>query len=146
MEETDAQPGEAGTDGDGADEQKKETKSSHGGSRHHGKTDTFLAFYMFDVTVVNQLAQENHDQKLVAGLIYIDNYDEIFESLEEVRHSLLVALVDRKINKYMANVDAIVKSLEKDKYMFVMPQKYLDQLKENKFACLLYTSDAADEL
>ena len=36
----------------------------------------------------------------------------------------------------MANVDAIVKSLEKDKYMFVMPQKYLDQLKENKFALL----------
>lgn len=30
MEETDAQPGEAGTDGDGADEQKKETKASHG--------------------------------------------------------------------------------------------------------------------
>ena len=51
---------------------------------------------MFDVTMVNQLAQENHDQKLVAGLIYIDNYDEIFESLEEVRHSLLVALVDRR--------------------------------------------------
>ncbi len=107
---------------------------SHG--KKHSKTDTFLAFYMFDVTVVNQLTQENHDQKLVAGLIYIDNYDEIFESLEEVRHSLLVALVDRKINKYMANVDAIVKSLEKDKYMFVMPQKYLDQLKENKFALL----------
>lgn len=105
------------------------------GASHH-KTDTFLAFYMFDVTVVNRLTQENHDQKLVAGLIYIDNYDEIFESLEEVRHSLLVALVDRKINKYMANVDAIVKSLEKDKYMFVMPQKYLDQLKENKFALL----------
>lgn len=104
--------------------------------KKHGKTDTFLAFYMFDVTTVNQLTQENHDQKLVAGLIYIDNYDEIFESLEEVRHSLLVALVDRKINKYMANVDAIVKSLEKDKYMFVMPQKYLDQLKENKFALL----------
>lgn len=106
------------------------------GSKHHGRTDTFLAFYMFDITVVNRLTQENHDQKLVAGLIYIDNYDEIFESLEEVRHSLLVALVDRKINKYMANVDAIVKSLEKDKYMFVMPQKYLDQLKENKFALL----------
>lgn len=109
--------------------------SAHG-LRHHGKTDTFLAFYMFDTTVVKQLTQENHDQKLVAGLIYIDNYDEIFESLEEVRHSLLVALVDRKINKYMANVDAIVKNLEKDKYMFVMPQKYLDQLRENKFALL----------
>ena len=117
------------------DEKNADKPVAHG-SKHHGRTDTFLAFYMFDITVVNRLTQENHDQKLVAGLIYIDNYDEIFESLEEVRHSLLVALVDRKINKYMANVDAIVKSLEKDKYMFVMPQKYLDQLKENKFALL----------
>lgn len=117
------------------DEKNADKPVAHG-SKHHGRTDTFLAFYMFDITIVNRLTQENHDQKLVAGLIYIDNYDEIFESLEEVRHSLLVALVDRKINKYMANVDAIVKSLEKDKYMFVMPQKYLDQLKENKFALL----------
>ena len=27
-------------------------------------------------------------QKLVAGLIYIDNYDEVMESVEEVRQSL----------------------------------------------------------
>ena len=127
------EPSEQAADISTADDRGKDAPHS---GKHHGKTDTFLAFYMFDITVINQLTQENHDQKLVAGLIYIDNYDEIFESLEEVRHSLLVALVDRKINKYMANVDAIVKSLEKDKYMFVMPQKYLDQLKENKFALL----------
>jgi c-di-AMP phosphodiesterase-like protein len=98
--------------------------------------ETFVAMYLFDVTERNRLAKENEEQKLVAGLIYIDNYDEIFDDLEEVRHSLLIALVDRKINKYMANVDAIVKSLEKDKYMFVMPRKYLPQLQENKFALL----------
>lgn len=135
LEEIDAASEKSGVeDGAKADDGSKSVSARN--ARHHGKTDTFLAFYMFDITVVNQLTQENHDQKLVAGLIYIDNYDEIFESLEEVRHSLLVALVDRKINKYMANVDAIVKNLEKDKYMFVMPQKYLDQLKENKFALL----------
>lgn len=88
------------------------------------------------MTEQNKLAKENEEQKLVTGLIYIDNYDEIFDDLEEVRHSLLVALVDRKINKYMANVDAIVRSFEKDKYMFVMPKKYLPQLQENKFALL----------
>lgn len=101
-----------------------------------GTDEGFVALYLFDMTEMNKLERENQEQKLVAGLIYIDNYDEIFDDLEEVRHSLLVALVDRKINKYMANVDAIVKSLEKDKYMFVMPQKYLPQLQENKFALL----------
>lgn len=98
--------------------------------------ESLVALYLYDMTELNRLKRENQEQKLVAGLIYIDNYDEIFDDLEEVRHSLLVALVDRKINKYMANVDAIVKSLEKDKYMFVMPYKYLPQLQENKFALL----------
>ena len=112
--------------------QEKKTKKQ---KKHTGVTN-FTAMYLFDMTERNKLAKENEEQKLVTGLIYIDNYDEIFDDLEEVRHSLLVALVDRKINKYMANVDAIVRSFEKDKYMFVMPKKYLPQLQENKFALL----------
>ena len=52
---------------------------------------------------------QNEEQKLVAGLIYIDNYDEVMESVEEVRQSLLVALIDRKINQYMSVNDGIVK-------------------------------------
>lgn len=116
-----------------ADEHDEENENSE--NEHNSEAD-FIAMYLFDVTDINRLTKENQEQKLVAGLIYLDNYDEIFDGLEEVRHSLLIALVDRKINKYMANVDAIVKALEKDKYMFVMPQKYLPQLKENKFALL----------
>lgn len=50
---------------------------------------------------------------MIAGLIYIDNYDEVMESVEEVRQSLLVALIDRKINKYIGDVDGIVKNLRR---------------------------------
>ena len=82
--------------------------SQEGETRKQDTSDEYIAFYMFDMTEINAVKKENTEQKLVAGLIYIDNYDEIFDDLEEVRHSLLIALVDRKINKYMANVDAIV--------------------------------------
>lgn len=119
----------------GLQEENKKTRTSKR-KKHTDGVTTFIAMYLFDMTEQNKLAKENEEQKLVTGLIYIDNYDEIFDDLEEVRHSLLVALVDRKINKYMANVDAIVRSFEKDKYMFVMPKKYLPQLQENKFALL----------
>lgn len=112
------------------------TEEKETAKRKGAEESGFIAMYLFDMTELNRLTRENQEQKLVAGLIYLDNYDEIFDGLEEVRHSLLIALVDRKINKYMANVDAIVKSLEKDKYMFVMPQKFLPQLKESKFALL----------
>ena len=51
----------------------------------------FIAIYLKDVTELNKYIRENDAQKMVAGLIYIDNFDEVIESVEEVRQSLLVA-------------------------------------------------------
>ncbi len=98
--------------------------------------ETLWAVYLFDETELLALKQEIADQNLVAGLIYLDNYDEALESVEEVRRSLLVALIDRKINKYISNLDGIVKKLEKDKYFFVIKQKYTKELEKERFALL----------
>ncbi len=100
------------------------------------KGEAIIAFYLHDVTELKRYKQENYDQKLVAGLIYIDNYDEVMENTEEVRHSLVEALVDRRINMYLASIDAIGKKTDNDKYLFVCQQKYLPQLKDTKFAIL----------
>lgn len=98
--------------------------------------DGLIAMYLFDETELRKYMKENKDQKLIAGLIYIDNYEEALEGVEDVRRPLLTALVDRKVNKYMQSVDAIIKKLEKDKYMVVFQQKYLQQLQSTKFALL----------
>ena len=73
---------------------------------------------------------------LVGGLIYLDNYDEALESVEEVRRSLLTALIDRKINKYISAMNGIVKKLEKDKYFFAVKQQYVERIKNDRFAIL----------
>lgn len=98
--------------------------------------DYLISFYMFDVTEIKRLAKENAEQKMVAGLIYIDNYDDALESVEDVRKSLLIALIERKINKYFAAYNAVVKKLEKDKYFVIIKQKYLALLQSNKFSIL----------
>lgn len=99
-------------------------------------SNSLIAIYIYDETENRTLAKENYEQKLITGLLYIDNYEEALESIDEVRRSLLIALVDRKINKYMQSMDAIVKKLEKDKYIFMFKQKYLTQLQNNKFSLL----------
>ena len=96
----------------------------------------FIALYMRDVTELNAYIRENEDQRLIAGLIYIDNYDEVMESVEEVRQSLLVALIDRKINKYINDVDGIVKKLENDKYFFVVKKESYRKFEADKFSLL----------
>ncbi len=92
-----------------------------------------IAIYMFDETGLNQYMKENQDQKLVAALVYIDNYEEALDSIEDVKRSLLAALIDRKVNNYFSRVDALVRKTEKDKYFVVFKYKYLDKLKEEKF-------------
>lgn len=96
----------------------------------------FIAVSLQDVTELNQYIEENEQQRLVAGLIYIDNYDEVIGSVEEVRQSLLVALVDRKVSQYIARVDGIMKKTEADKYFITLKKKYFKELEEDKFSLL----------
>lgn len=93
-----------------------------------------IAMYLFDETTVLELKKENQDQKLVVGLIYVDNYEEALQSVEDVRASLLSALIDRKINKFVANMEGIARKLEKDKYFVVFKHKYLEGLRSDKFS------------
>lgn len=72
-----------------------------------------IAVYLFDETALHIALQEVDDQSLAVGLLYLDNYEEALESVEEVRRSLLIALIDRKVNKYISALDGIVKSLRK---------------------------------
>lgn len=96
--------------------------------------DEYLtAIYLFDETELNRYIKENEEQKLVAGLVYIDNYEEALDSIEDVKRSLLIALVDRKVNKYFTEIDALVRKIEKDKYFVVFKYKYLEQLSADKF-------------
>ena len=93
-----------------------------------------IAFYLFDETTLKLLKKENEDQKLVAGVIYIDNYEEALESVEDVKRSLLVALIDRKINQFIANIEGVVRKIEKDKYFIIFMHKYLEGLQTSKFS------------
>lgn len=95
-----------------------------------------VALYLFDNTALKIALREIDDQSLVVCLVYIDNYDEALESVEEVRRSLLTALIERKINKYMASLDGITKKLEKDKYMVILRKSCVTKLKENRFDLL----------
>ena len=99
-------------------------------------TGSIITIFLFDETEVNHLKRINAEQTVVAGYIYMDNYDEAMENVEEVRRSLLVALVDRKIKKYFADYDAVVKNIERDKYYITMKKVFFDRLIENKFDIL----------
>lgn len=99
-------------------------------------SEYLTALYLFDETELKRYIRENENQRLVAGLVYIDNYDEALDSIEDVKRSLLTALIDRKVNKYFTEMDALVRKIERDKYFIVFKNQYMEQLCEDRFSII----------
>jgi c-di-AMP phosphodiesterase-like protein len=98
--------------------------------------DFLYGLYLFDETALKIALKEIDDQSVVVGMIYIDNYEEALENVDDVRRSLLLALVDRKITQCISSLDGIVRKTEKDKYLLILRKKSLSELKEKKFDIL----------
>lgn len=101
-----------------------------------GYNGYLIAVYLYDETALHIALQEVDDQSLTVGMVYLDNYEEALESVDEVRRSLLIALIDNKVNKYISALDGICKKLEKDKYLVILRKKAIAQLKEVRFDLL----------
>lgn len=97
---------------------------------------SLIVMYMFDETDINRYIQKIKDERFVTGLIYIDNYEEALDSIDDIRRSLFVGLIDKRVNKYFTSGAAIVRKLEKDKYLAVFRYKYLEKLIADKFSIL----------
>lgn len=100
------------------------------------KEQYVTAFYLFDETKLHNYVIANREQTQLSALVYIDNYEEVAGSVEEMKRSLLIAMVDRKVNQYFADRDSIVKKLEKDRYFVVFQNKYMEELIQDRFSVL----------
>ena len=99
-------------------------------------TDKVIMVIVNDMTELYELKQENDDNKQVTGLINIDNYDVVTENMEDSKASMLMAMVDRKLTRYISNNSGIIKKLEKDKYFFVTRKKDIEDMIKDRFSIL----------
>lgn len=100
-----------------------------------------IMVYLYDETEYYILKQESDNNKQVTGFIYIDNYYEVAENMEDSKASMLIAMVDRKLTRYVSYNSGILKKLEKDKYFFVTTKKDIEDMMEDKFSILDQTKE-----
>ncbi len=100
-------------------------------------TDDFKEYFNVFL-ILNECSLKNECElnKVAVSLIFIDNYAEVLDSIEGVKHPLITAIIDRKINSMAYDIGGVVKKFEKDKYIFIFSQDKLHYLKETKFSIL----------
>lgn len=96
----------------------------------------FYSLCLVDETPVKQLQDELEGNRLVVALIFLDNYEEVEESLDESHLPILMALIDRKLSTMAGSVGGVLKKFEKDRYILFFTAGKLPILKEKKFDIL----------
>ncbi len=98
--------------------------------------NSLTALLLFDVTELTEVKKQKEDQAMVPAYIYIDNYDDTVDAVEDVKKAMLQAVIDRTVNEYMEKAGAVVRKTEKDKYFAVFEHQYLKQMEDDKFKIL----------
>lgn len=99
-------------------------------------TNFQYVLYFINTTKQQELEEQVKKQRCMVGYIYIDNYEEIMQSIEEVRRPMLGAIIDRKINIWFKNNDVAVCKFDRDRYMIFFTQENLEKMQSRKFDIL----------
>lgn len=99
----------------------------------NGAVGAVLNLTMVDITGQRELERRLSSSETVIGMLFLDNYEDVVDSLAEDRQPLLSAVVDRKLTKFAADANGVMRKLEKDRYIFLVSKGDLEVLKEKKF-------------
>ena len=104
-------------------------------SKASGMKDVY-SITLVEVTENRRLLKIIEDIRTVVGLIYIDNYEEVMESIDDSRIPIITALIEKRLNDFALKTGGIIKKIEKDRFIFMFSKKSLEELKEKKFEIL----------
>ncbi len=92
--------------------------------------------YMMDVTRYAVIEQQAEDEKLVIGQIFLDNYDEVTQSLDDQLISNLSNYVTTELTTWATKFGFFVKRVDDDHFLLIAYAKALRAVIKDKFKIL----------
>jgi len=101
------------------------------------KTNKYMTIlYFVDITEQKLLFQKYNDSKSCIGIIMIDNYDEIVQRIATEERPQVMAVIEKKLYEWASKTQGIIIKTERDTFIYVFEQKYLEEMQNDKFSIL----------
>ena len=95
-----------------------------------------MTLYWLDVTEYSTTITEFENSRQIVSVILIDNYEEIMNGLNDSERSSIVADIDKRLSEWAVPSGGIFVKYERNKYLFLFEQRFLDEYTATKFAIL----------
>ncbi len=102
-----------------------------------GKEKSCLATtYWVDITGYSNLAREFYETRPVAAILLLDNYEEIIKNAEENVRAAMLSSINQKLKEWVEPAHGLLIRHDRDRYLFLFEERYLQAFKEEKFSIL----------
>ncbi|WP_216831644.1 DHH family phosphoesterase [Alkalihalobacterium elongatum] len=93
-------------------------------------------FYFFDVTETVQTKEMYEEDQTVVGLIYLDNYDEVTQGMDDQVRSKLSSQVTATLNKWASDYEILLRRTGSDRFLAIFNKQTLQLIEKTKFGIL----------
>lgn len=108
-------------------------------SKHHENKNNdiyMLMLYFIDETENIKLQKEYKDSKSCVTIMMVDNYEETMQQLESEEKPQVIAEIDKCVYEWTDKTNGILIKSDRDRYVYLFEQRYLEKVKEDKFSIL----------
>ncbi len=109
------------------------------------KSNEAFIMYLLDNTEYLETRKKLDETKTCMGIIMIDSYDELLQSMPQEERAQVLTEIETKIYEWVSKFEGVALKTERDRYVFVFEQKYLEKIIENKFEILDMAKDTETE-
>ena len=95
-----------------------------------------IILYFIDETESIKLQKEYTDSKSCVEIIMIDNYEENMQLIDSEEKPQITAEIDKCIYDWTDETKGILIKSDRDRYIYIFEQRYLEQLKTDRFSIL----------
>lgn len=100
------------------------------------KTEYMMMLYFIDETENNKITRQFEDSKICVGIIMVDNYEEVMQRISNEIKPQITAEIDKKIYEWAMPTNGIIVKSDRDTFIYIFEQKYLDEIQKSKFDIL----------
>ncbi|WP_164670540.1 DHH family phosphoesterase [Virgibacillus doumboii] len=92
--------------------------------------------YLFDRTKQSEIQTLYHNEQTVLAIIFLDNYEEITQNMDDTLKSQLNSKVTSVLNNWSNDYGIYLKRTSQDRFLAVTTKETLDKLEKSKFDIL----------
>ncbi len=92
--------------------------------------------YLLDITRYAKIEQKYNNELLAIGQVFIDNYDELSETMHDQELTTTSSYVQNTLSDYAKNYNAYLKRIDEDHFLLLLHMQDLAKMEKDKFSVL----------